>query len=358
MATMESQAEAFPPGEYLRDELEERGWSEKEFAEILGRPAQAISEIMNGRKQIVPDTALAIGEALGTSADLWLNLQIAYNLCEARVQRPISNDVGRRARLRSLVPVAELRKRNWLPDTDDVNELEQAVKDLLGLADISEEPNFAFAARRSNPDQTFSAQQIAWLAWVRRLASHNVVESFDSEKLAATATQLVHRIHDPTDLGNLKDWLGECGVVLVTELPLRASKLDGVSMFLDDGRPAVGLTSRGDRMDSFVFTLLHECAHLLLGHLTDGGIRVDEELEGAGDLAGSEADANKQAADWILPNDIDIPLGRPSMSTVLELARRHRVHPSFVIGRIQRERKDWSILRRSIPRVRPYLDLA
>ena len=86
MATMERQAEAFPPGEYLRDELEERGWSEKEFAEILGRPAQAISEIMNGRKQIVPDTALAIGEALGTSADLWLNLQIAYNLYEARMR--------------------------------------------------------------------------------------------------------------------------------------------------------------------------------------------------------------------------------------------------------------------------------
>jgi hypothetical protein len=45
------------------------------------------------------------------------------------------------------------------------------------------------------------------------------------------------------------------------------------------------------------------------------------------------------------------------MAAVLELARRHRVHPSFVIGRIQRQRRDWSIFRRSIPRVRPYLDL-
>ena len=85
MTATESQAQAFPPGEYLRDELEERGWSEKDFAEILGRPVQAISEIMNGRKQIVPDTALAIGEALGTSASMWLNLQVAYNLFEARV---------------------------------------------------------------------------------------------------------------------------------------------------------------------------------------------------------------------------------------------------------------------------------
>jgi len=65
-------SEAFPPGEYLREELEERGWSAKEFAEILGRPAQAVSEILKGKKQIVPATALAIGEALGTSASLWM----------------------------------------------------------------------------------------------------------------------------------------------------------------------------------------------------------------------------------------------------------------------------------------------
>ena len=50
---------------------------------------------MNGHKQIVPDTALAIGEALGTSAAMWLNLQVAYNLFEARAQRPAATDVSR-----------------------------------------------------------------------------------------------------------------------------------------------------------------------------------------------------------------------------------------------------------------------
>ena len=95
-------AEAFPPGEYLRDELEERGWSEKEFAEIVGRPVQAVSEILNGRKQIVPETALAFAEALGTSAELWVNLQAAFNLHEAKSHRPPVTDVTRRV----LAPVS------------------------------------------------------------------------------------------------------------------------------------------------------------------------------------------------------------------------------------------------------------
>ncbi len=41
---------------------------------------QAVSEILNAKKSITPDTALSLSEALGTSAELWLNLQTAYLL--------------------------------------------------------------------------------------------------------------------------------------------------------------------------------------------------------------------------------------------------------------------------------------
>jgi HTH-type transcriptional regulator/antitoxin HigA len=294
-------AEAFPPGEYLRDELEERGWTEREFAEILGRPVQAVSEILNGRKQIVPDTALAIGEALGTSADLWLNLQTAFNLYEARSRRPVGTDVGRRSRLRSLVPVAELRKLGWLPDTNDLDQLEESVTKLLGIASIDDEPELLVAARRSNVTEVFTPQQVAWLARVRQLAADRPVKRYDVAALTALASELVHEIHDPTDLRLLGGWLADCGVVLVNELPLRSSKLDGAVMMLDVGHPVVGLTTRGDRMDVYVFTLLHELAHLVLGHLVPDGIRIDENLEADRDAVASAAEVNTQAVRCTLP---------------------------------------------------------
>jgi HTH-type transcriptional regulator/antitoxin HigA len=348
-------AEAFPPGEYLRDELEERGWSEREFAEIVGRPAQAVSEILNGRKQIVPETALAFAEALGTSAELWVNLQAAFNLHEAKSNRPPVTEVTRRARLRSRVPVAELRQRGWLPDTNDLDALEGAVKELLGISDLDAEPQFAVAARRSNASVSFSPQQTAWLARLSRIAQARTVPAFDANSVCALAGDLAHRIHDPTDLGELESWLAEVGVILVTLLPLKSSKLDGAVMLLDDGTPVVGLTSRGDRMDGYVFTLLHELAHLCLGHLETVAVRADEDIVTATGLEGLEAEANRQAAEWVLPEETPLPTGRPSMSTILQIAGRHRVHASFVIGRIQRAREDWGLLRRSIPRVRPYI---
>jgi HTH-type transcriptional regulator/antitoxin HigA len=224
-----------------------------------------VSEILNGRKRIVPETALALAEALGTSAELWVNLQTAFNLHEAKSSRPPVTDVTRRSRLRSWVPVAELRQRGWLPDTSDLDRLEVAVKDLVGISDLEADPQFAVAARRSNAALSFTPQQTAWLAQLRRIAQVREVPAFDTSATFLLAGDLVHRIHDPTDLGHLEGWLADCGVILVTLLPLKSSKLDGAVMMLDTGNPVVGLTSRGDRMDSYVFTLLHELAHLCLG---------------------------------------------------------------------------------------------
>lgn len=77
-------AEVFPSGEYLRDELEARGWTQLEFARILGRPAQLINEILTGQEEITPEMAHDLANALGTSPELWLNLEVAFRLPKVR----------------------------------------------------------------------------------------------------------------------------------------------------------------------------------------------------------------------------------------------------------------------------------
>jgi HTH-type transcriptional regulator / antitoxin HigA len=73
-----------PPGEILAAELAARGWSQRHFAAIIGRPAQAVNEILRAKKQITPETALLIAAALDTSPELWINLEIDYRLSLAR----------------------------------------------------------------------------------------------------------------------------------------------------------------------------------------------------------------------------------------------------------------------------------
>jgi len=72
------------PGEILADELEELGLSAAELARLIDVPANRITQILAGKRNITADTALRLGRYFGTSPDLWMNLQKAYELDMAR----------------------------------------------------------------------------------------------------------------------------------------------------------------------------------------------------------------------------------------------------------------------------------
>lgn len=88
-------AEVFPPGQFLREELETRGWTQADLAEFMGRPLRSINEIINGKKGITAETAIGLGTVFGTSAEYWINLESAYRLHIARGRR---KEVLRRVR--------------------------------------------------------------------------------------------------------------------------------------------------------------------------------------------------------------------------------------------------------------------
>jgi HTH-type transcriptional regulator/antitoxin HigA len=79
-----SPAEAFPAGEFIRDELEARGWTPTDLAEILGRPLKAIGEILTGQTAIMPETATCLGGAFGVDPRFWMNLESAYRLSKVK----------------------------------------------------------------------------------------------------------------------------------------------------------------------------------------------------------------------------------------------------------------------------------
>lgn len=78
---------AIHPGEVLAEEIEARGLTQKALAEAMGRPRQAISEIVRGRRAITPVTAIQLEGTLDIPAYFWLRLQDNYQLVRARNAR-------------------------------------------------------------------------------------------------------------------------------------------------------------------------------------------------------------------------------------------------------------------------------
>jgi len=68
------------PGEILGEEIETRGVTAGLVARDIDVPANRISEIVAGRRNITPDTAFRLGLYFGTSAEFWLNLQAHHDL--------------------------------------------------------------------------------------------------------------------------------------------------------------------------------------------------------------------------------------------------------------------------------------
>ncbi len=68
------------PGEILRDELDELGMSASALAEALAVPTSRITAILRGERGITADMALRLSRYLGTTPQLWLNLQQSFEL--------------------------------------------------------------------------------------------------------------------------------------------------------------------------------------------------------------------------------------------------------------------------------------
>lgn len=72
------------PGEMLLEEfLEPMGITQKQFAEHLGWTYARLNEIINGRRGVSAESALAFGDALKMEPEFWLNLQRDWDLWHA-----------------------------------------------------------------------------------------------------------------------------------------------------------------------------------------------------------------------------------------------------------------------------------
>jgi HTH-type transcriptional regulator/antitoxin HigA len=348
-------AEVFPPGDFLREELEERGWSQADLAEILGRPSAAVNEVIRGRRRITPDTATGLAAALGTSPEFWMNLEAAYQLWQVRSID--ADSVSQRAQLYAKVPVRDMVRRGWIEPSKNIKVLEGRVLDFLGVSSITEEPMvFQHAARKSSSYAAITPAQTAWLLRARQLAQTVQAGRYSTQSSDRALVRLRELLHAPQEVRHVSRILSEAGVRLVIVEPLSGGKIDGATFWLDKSAPVIALTMRYDRLDYYWFTLLHE-----LSHVRSGEEVLDSEISMT--RAGTDKPEGERRADefasrfLIEPQQMDnfIARVRPLYSTrrIEGFARTILVHPAIVVGQLQfREEVGWSSFRKLLVPVR------
>lgn len=355
-------AEAFPPGEFLKDEIDARNWTQEEFARIIGKAPTVVSDVITGKRAISAELALRFAAAFGTSAQFWLNLESAYRVYELSRTDPAPTRIAREAELREAFPVRDLIKRNWVKDSEDADVLRSRVLRFYDLDSIASPRRLAYAARQTGDTSTLTQIQEAWLYRVNQIAVETEVRPYDEKALRASLEQLSTLRSAPEETRHVPRLLAECGIRFVVVEPIaRSSRIDGVCFWLAPDKPVIGMSLRRDTIDNFWFVLRHEIEHVLRrdGETTEEVI-VDSHLRdsaGSTVVAPEEVAANDAAEEFCVPkealNNFLARVGTAvSEARVLAFAERLGVHPGLVVGQLQYRLNRYNFLTHHLAKVR------
>jgi HTH-type transcriptional regulator / antitoxin HigA len=328
------------PGKILSRELEARGWTQKDLAEIIGRPVQTINEIIRGTKQITPETAIELSQALGTSPEFWTNLEAKYRLHLAgkeKQEEETEQNITRKSRLYTILPISELIKNGWIKKADSIDDLEQQVCRFLCIPSLDEIPQLDVNFRCSEHREPEDISRIAWVKRVENLAKEQIVTCFDRTKLENAIPEILACAEQVENIVLIPKLLADLGVHFVIVPHLSKTYLDGAAFYLESN-PVIALTLRYDRIDSFWFTLMHELAHIVLGHqgsFLDNLDALEENEE--------ETEANQKAAEWLIHsqplNDFIIRNKKVfSRKAIEKFSQTQSRHPGIILGRLQHDK--------------------
>ena len=350
---------AEPPGVYIREELEARGWSQRDLAFILGYSEQTITKVISGKSGISAEMAKALGEAFGTSASLWAGLQKEWELREARDPDP---SIKARAELQKQYPIREMISRGWF------EEAEQSVLQMQfdRFFELEDNDNVSFAAAARKTHDRHSPEELAWLFRVRQLAREIAVPAYSVDKLRDALPRLRALMVDPEDIRFVPEILTECGVRFVIVEKLHNCKIDGVCTWIGD-EPVIGVTVRHNRLDNFWFVLIHEIEHAVREHGKDGNEIIDSKLDDPyadtikeSDIQEQEAEADHAAKNFGFSHEKLLSFYRRKAPYIREqdvvgFSSLNEVHPAVVVGQIQFLKKDFAWLKRWLVPVRQHI---
>ena len=283
-----------PPGNILKTELQARGWSSETLAEIINKPPHMVKGIIEAQKHITPDTAIRLAQAFDTKPEFWHILESNYRLHLARRQISAAqlSQVRRKSRLYTLAPVDELLNRGWIDRTTNLDDLEDAVCAFLGIRTPQETPSLAnrlSASQKLTPEIT---AQIAWLRRVEHLVWHQSERDFAQERFAAAIPELLKLANRVEDIVHVPDKLSEMGIHFVIVPVLPHTFIAGAT-FEQRGRQIIALTLAEPEIDAFWFRLMHQLAHIVLGHT---GVHLSDTREDHHDTDAANNEATHVAA--------------------------------------------------------------
>ncbi len=329
---------ALHPGRLLREELAERGMTQKRLAELMQRPPQVVNQIIQEKKSITPETALGIEKVLGIDAQFWTNLQAVYDLVVARMAEDEQLEEQRDWLKR--IPDRKMANLGWIEREDRVSSRLRELLKFFGTPSFEAlQPTAEVVGFRVT--EKAKVDEWALRAWMRRgevEARRLEVATYDESRFRFAIQEIRNlTLEEPSEYwSQMRERCAEAGVVLLGVPHLPKTGANGLARWLSPKVAMIQLNLRYGSADIFWFTFFHEAGHVLQ-HETKQTF-VDLQRNDRRNAAEDEADTF--AREILIPSKVWDPFvlrKNFSASSILDFASEQFLHPGIVIGRLQRE---------------------
>jgi len=348
-------SQPIPPGETLREVLNERGMSQTELADRIGRSTKTVNEIVTGKVSLTPKTALQLEKALGISANFWNNLEMKYKTLLARKKQ--DEEYEQQKEYLEKYPYEEMVKNGWINSSNGSNS--KKVRNLLEFFGVTsfeniieqKELNRAF---RISKNQKYSLPAIT--SWLRKgvIDSRKIdVDEFNKKKIKKDINHLRKLTKGDSEpdvlMKEIENFFASHGIAFVLTRTLKNAPVHGASRWLDSNKALIQMSLRYSWMDIFWFSLFHELGHILF----DKKSSFNVDLKNGESDPEKEERANKFAQDTlILSKDykkfrsfIEDKLKDSNykdlygelVRSIKQFAYQIDTHPGIVVGRLQHD---------------------
>lgn len=331
--------------------MDQQGLTRKDLGQFIGS-ASKVSEVLNRKRPLSLSMIRKLHNGLGIASDILIQ--------EADLAEEIESSPESQIDWASF-PLKEMQGNGYFGSISrKTSELKEYAEDLVRGFMKPCPGSFSLkpAMLRSSAHLSSNDKQVNALAiWAWQV---KVLTEASNQKLPAEYTHgtvdldFMRRLASESwsEQGPLiaKEYLAKHGIHLVIEPHLDKTYLDGAVCINSSGNPVIALTLRYDRLDNFWFSLMHELAHIAL-HIDESSEWFTDNLELQSDDA-REDEANAMAREALIPKDMWDLDANATMPEMAVLAKRLKIAPAIVYGRIAREHSRWPQLGKHIGKVR------
>ncbi len=323
---------ASPPGATIKEQLIDRGMSQKEFAQRMDMSEKHISRLINGEVQLTPDMAMRLELVLGVPAHFWSRLESIYRekLVKAKAENEMETDIE----IVKKYPYNEMSKNGWVPKTSKAIEKVIYLRkyfEVVKLSLLSDTLIPGITCRRLAEHEKADFALLAWAQKAKLEARTVHTNPINISKLSSLISSIrkMTRVNPLTFCNELVSMLADCGIALIFLPHIGGSFLHGAT-FYDGSKIVMGLTVQGKDADRFWFSLFHEIAHIIYGHIGQSNGTSDADESAADVFAKDALIPPKAFASFTAKEDF-------SKSAIVQFANKIEIDSGIVVGRLQKE---------------------